>query len=130
MKTGDAIPSRSFRMTQEIIAAWAEVSTDFNPLHVDLEFAQASPFAGTIAHGHIAVSWLSEMLHAFFGRQWLEGGRLFEVKFIAPIKPGDEIIVAGRVTAVEGGRALCEVWVEKIAGQKCVAGKAECRVSD
>ena len=128
MKTGDEIPSRSFRMTQEIIAAWAEVSTDFNPLHVDLEFAQASPFAGTIAHGHIAVSWLCEMLHAFFGRPWLEAGRLLEVKFIAPIKPGDEITVAGKVTAVEGGRAFCEVWVEKIAGQKCVVGKAECRV--
>ena len=127
MKAGDVIPSRRFRMTQEIINAWAEVSTDFNPLHVDLEFAKASPFAGTIAHGHIAVSWLCEMLQGFFGRAWLDGGRLFEVKFIAPIKPGDEITVAGKVLAKEGNRVLCEVWVERADGQKCVVGKVECR---
>ena len=126
MKIGDAIPSRKYRMTQEIINAWAEVSTDFNPLHVDLEFAKGSPFGGTIAHGHIAVSWLCEMLQAYFGREWLQGGRLFEVKFIAPVKPGDEITPAGKVTAIEKGRALCEVWVEKSDGQKCVVGKAEC----
>ena len=128
MKVGDPIPARTYRMTQEIIAAWAEVSTDRNPLHVDLAFAQASPFGGTIAHGHIAVSWLCAMLQKFFGEKWLEGGKLFEVKFIAPVRPGDEIAVQGQVIGLEAGRASCEVWVEKGTGEKCVIGKAECAV--
>jgi acyl dehydratase len=128
MKVGDPLPARSYRMTQEIIAAWAEVSTDLNPLHVDPAFAKASPFGGTIAHGHIAVSWLCAMLQKFFGPKWMEGGKLFEVKFIAPIRPGDEISVKGQVIALEAGRANCEVWVEKAGGEKCVIGKAECGI--
>jgi 3-hydroxybutyryl-CoA dehydratase len=128
MKVGDPIPARTYRMTQEIINAWAEVSTDKNPLHVDLAFAQASPFGGTIAHGHIAVSWLCAMLQKFFGRNWLEGGKLFEVKFIAPVRPGDEISVKGQVIGLDAGRASCEVWVEKAGGEKCVVGKAECAI--
>ena len=126
MQVNDALPSRRCLMTQEIINAWAEVSTDMNPLHVDLAFAKASPFGGTIAHGHIAVSWLCAMLQKFFGQKWLEGGKLFEVKFIAPVRPGDEISVKGHVVALEAGRASCEVWVEKGTGEKCVIGKAEC----
>jgi len=126
MKVGDPLPARSYRMTQEIIAAWAEVSTDLNPLHVDLAFAKASPFGGTIAHGHIAVSWLCAMLQKFFAQKWMQGGRLFEVKFIAPVRPGDEIAVKGQVIALEARRAACEVWVEKAGGEKCVIGKAEC----
>lgn len=129
MNRGDRIPARRTQMTQEIINAWAQVSTDFNPLHVDPEYAKASPFGRTIAHGHIAVSWLCEMLHDWFGRSWLNGGKLWEVKFIAPIQPGDEVLVAGEVTEVAEGRALCEVWVEKAGGQKCVLGKAECGIS-
>jgi len=130
MKIGDPIPARAYRMTQEIINAWAEVSTDQNPLHVDLAFAKASPFGGTIAHGHIAVSWLCAMLQNFFGQNWLQGGKLFEVKFIAPVRPGDEISVKGQVIALEGGQAACEVWVEKSGGEKCVIGKAECNVAE
>jgi 3-hydroxybutyryl-CoA dehydratase len=128
MKVGDPIPARTYRMTQEIINAWAEVSTDLNPLHVDLVFAQASPFGSTIAHGHIAVSWLCAMLQKFFGHKWLEGGKLSEVKFIAPVRPGDEIAVKGQVIALDRGSAICDVWVEKMTGEKCVVGKAECAV--
>ena len=130
MQVGDALPSRRYRMTQEIINSWAEVSTDLNPLHVDLAFAKASPFGGTIAHGHIAVSWLCAMLQKFFRQKWMQDGRLFEVKFIAPVRPGDEISVKGQVIALDSGRATCEVWVEKMSGEKCVVGKAECNVAE
>ena len=46
-------------VTQDGIDAYAELSGDFNPLHVDPEAAAASEFGGIIAHGPIA-------LHAFF----------------------------------------------------------------
>ena len=46
-------------VTQAGIDAYAELSGDFNPLHVDPEAAAASEFGGIIAHGPIA-------LHAFF----------------------------------------------------------------
>ena len=54
-----SFPTITDTVTQDAIDAYAELSTDFNPLHVDPEAAAASEFGGIIAHGPIA-------LHAFF----------------------------------------------------------------
>ena len=79
------------RVTQDVIDAYAELSTDINPLHVDPEAAAASEFGGIIAHGPIA-------LHAFFraatervGRDALPPGSTVSVVYRAPTRPGDEI---------------------------------------
>ncbi len=131
---GDPIPSIEKHITQDMINRWAEVSTDFNPLHVDPEFAKKTRFGGTIAHGHIALSFLCEMLHGWLGKGWLSGGRLLEVKFVAPIRPG--YTVAAKGTVVEkrseaGGNVVKgEIFIENQDGEKCVVGYAEGVVSD
>ena len=78
-------------VTQDGIDAYAEISGDFNPLHVDPEAAAASEFGGIIAHGPIA-------LHAFFraATQWLGAdalppGSKVKVTYRAPTRPGDEL---------------------------------------
>ena len=78
-------------VTQEGIDAYAELSGDFNPLHVDPEVAAASEFGGIIAHGPIA-------LHAFFrsatrwlGVEALPPGSQVSVTYRAPTRPGDEV---------------------------------------
>lgn len=43
-------------VTQGAINKFAEATGDFNPLHVDPEFAAKTPFGGTIAHGYYALS--------------------------------------------------------------------------
>jgi 3-hydroxybutyryl-CoA dehydratase len=79
------------RVTQHGIDAYAELSGDFNPLHVDPDAAAASEFGGIIAHGPIA-------LHGFFraaterlGREALPAGSTVAVVYRAPTRPGDEI---------------------------------------
>ena len=78
-------------VTQDVIDAYAELSGDFNPLHVDPEAAAASEFGGIISHGPIA-------LHAFFraateqaGRAALPPGSTVAVTYRAPTRPGDTI---------------------------------------
>jgi 3-hydroxybutyryl-CoA dehydratase len=78
-------------VTQDGIDAYAEISGDFNPLHVDPEAAAASEFGGIIAHGPIA-------LHAFFraatqslGTDALPAGSEVKVTYRAPTRPGDEV---------------------------------------
>jgi 3-hydroxybutyryl-CoA dehydratase len=80
----------SRRVTQERIQGYAEVSGDYNPLHVDEEYARTTPFGGTIAHGMLVLAYLSEMMAAAFGHDWLAGGRL-KVRFRAPARPGDTL---------------------------------------
>ena len=98
LSVGDSIPSLQKEITQEVINRWAEVSTDFNPLHVDPEFAKKTRFGGTIAHGHIALSFLCEMMHRWLGPGWISGGGLAGIKFIAPIRPGYTISMGGTIT--------------------------------
>jgi 3-hydroxybutyryl-CoA dehydratase len=89
-------PAVTDRVTQEGIDAYAEISGDVNPLHVDPEAAAASEFGGIIAHGPIA-------LHAFFraATEWLGSDALpqgseVKVTYRAPTRPGDDVACAVR----------------------------------
>ncbi|CAB4859423.1 unannotated protein [freshwater metagenome] len=86
-----SFPAVTDTVTQAEIDVYAELSTDFNPLHVDPEAAAASEFGGIIAHGPIA-------LHAFFraATQWLgteaaPAGSNIRITYRAPTRPGDRI---------------------------------------
>jgi acyl dehydratase len=79
---------RQFTMTQERIDAWAQLSGDFNPLHVSPEYARTTPFGGTIAHGHISLGVLEGLMLEIVGEEWLRGGKLEGARFRAPIRPG------------------------------------------
>lgn len=126
---GDVINPLEKRVTQDAIDAWATVSEDFNPLHVDPEYAKTTRFGGTIAHGHIALGWLTEMMVGWRGSEWLRGGELRGVKFVAPIRPGYTVRVAGSVDELveEDGvaKAHCKVTIVNAADeQPCVVGAA------
>ncbi len=49
-------------ITEEDIVKFAEVSGDFNPVHMDEEFAKTTMFKGRIAHGMLSVSYISATL--------------------------------------------------------------------
>ena len=82
-------------ITQERIHNYADASGDHNPIHVDPEFARGTPFGGTIAHGMLVLSFISEMMTAAFGQAWLSSGTL-EVRFRAPARPGDTVTARAR----------------------------------
>lgn len=91
-------------ITQDKIRRYAEAVGDFNPIHVDEEFARNTPFGGTIAHGMLVLAYASEMMAAAFGTGWSRSGRL-RARFKAPARPGDTLTLeaAGRrATAREG----------------------------
>ena len=115
-------------ITQDRIDKWAEVSVDFNPLHVDKEFGKKSRFGSTISHGTLTITYLMEMLTSWMGKGWLYGGRLLNVKFIAPVLPGDTVHPAGKILnkRIEKDRKVieCELWLENQDGKKVITSKA------
>lgn len=122
-RTGERLPTLRKHMTQEIIDAWAGVSGDYNPLHTDPTFAATSHFGGTIAHGHLPLAWLCELLIGWAGASWLSDGELLGVRFVAPVRPEVDYEVTGTVAGTEDGRAMISLEVAGPEGA-CVRGKA------
>ncbi|MHA1945334.1 MAG: MaoC family dehydratase [Candidatus Hodarchaeales archaeon] len=75
-------------ITEEDIVKFAEVSGDFNPVHMNEEFAQTTIFKGRIAHGMLSVSYISATLAKQIpGTIYLKQ----TVMFKKPVRIGDTI---------------------------------------
>ena len=97
---GDNLPSVVKHITQRKINLYAEAVGDFNPIHIDESFAAQTPLGGTIAHGMLILAYVSEMMTAAFGKNWLSAGKL-SIRFKMPARPEDIITVSGKVNSIE-----------------------------
>ena len=82
----------SFEKTlgDEEIRAFAEVSGDLNPAHLDEDFARTTRLGGRVAHGMLTASLVSAVL----GCRLPGPGCLFvsqSANFRAPVRPGDTV---------------------------------------
>ena len=83
---------------QADIDAFADVTGDHNPVHVDDEFAKTTRFGQRIAHGMLTASLISSVLaNKLPGEGSVYLGQT--LKFVAPVFPGDK--VTARVTVRE-----------------------------
>jgi len=83
---------------QSDIDAFASVTGDRNPVHVDEEFAKSTRFGKRIAHGMLTASLISAVLaNKLPGEGSVYLGQTLQ--FVAPVFPGDEI--TARVTVKE-----------------------------
>lgn len=124
---GTRLPPLDKHMTQSVIDAWANVSGDRNPLHVDPEFAKSTHFGGTIAHGHITLSYLNEFMQSWAGPIWMSGGKLVNIRFISPIRPGRTYRIGGEVVDVTAEELTVKLSVrEQGDDHDCIEGSAIC----
>lgn len=82
-------------IVQEDINVYAEVSADFNPIHVDPEFARTTPYGTTIAHGCIVGAVVSRHLVERMG--FKDRVRSVRLKFIGPVRSGDSLQCAAEL---------------------------------
>ena len=88
-----------------MLNAYADASGDYNPIHIDEAFAKTTPMGGTIAHGMLVLSFISEMMTGAFRTAWLSTGTL-EVRFRARPAPATPLRRARRPGAEERPPAL------------------------
>lgn len=77
-------------ISERDVSLFAEVTGDFNPVHVDEEYAAASIFKGRIAHGALAAGLISAVL----GMQLPGAGVIYisqSLKFLKPVYLDDSI---------------------------------------
>lgn len=127
MREGHPLPAVTKLVTQEQIERYAAASGDFNPIHVDHEFAARSQFGRTIAHGMLVAAFVSEMMTMAFGESWLESGRL-KLRFRAPVFPGEMVTTFGQVKGIRQSNGAtevtCAVGVRKPSGEAAITGDA------
>jgi 3-hydroxybutyryl-CoA dehydratase len=96
-------------VTQEDIIAFAGVSGDHNPVHLDAAFAATTPFKGIIAHGMLSASFISAILGTTLpGEGTIYMGQ--NLKFLAPVRPGDTVrtVVTIKEIVAEKRRVICQ----------------------
>jgi 3-hydroxybutyryl-CoA dehydratase len=128
---GDTLPGLTRPVSQAVIDAYARASGDFNPIHVDPDFAAKGPFGRTIAHGLMTLAFVAEMLNAWSEGAFDAGGEL-DIAFVGPVFVGDIVEVSGIVEdAVQAdGRIVAVVKVGCRAGERAIlAGTARVPVT-
>jgi 3-hydroxybutyryl-CoA dehydratase len=111
-------------LTQPMLNAYADASGDHNPIHIDEAFAKTTPMGGTIAHGMLVLSFISEMMTAAFGERWLASGSL-DVRFRAPARPGDTVTARATQQEPKDGRLRYAVECVSGTGEVLITGTAE-----
>ncbi|XP_051209993.1 3-hydroxyacyl-[acyl-carrier-protein] dehydratase, mitochondrial [Lolium perenne] len=107
LKVGDALRSGRRRFTEADVAAYAAVSGDRNPVHLDDAFARgAGGFArGRVVHGMLAASLFPALIASRFPGAVYASQSL---RFAAPVYVGDEAAAEVRALNIKsaGGRHI------------------------
>jgi phosphate acetyltransferase len=85
-------------LTLEDIQAFAAVSGDTNPAHLDPEYANDTMFHGVIAHG----MWGGALISALLGTKFPGPGTIYlqqDLHFSRPVRIGDTLAVVATVTS-------------------------------
>ena len=99
MAVGDAATFAK-TVTEADILLFAAVSGDTNPVHIDQDFAAATPFKSRIAHGMLSASFISAVL----GVRLPGPGTIYlsqAMRFRAPVRVGDTVVVTATIKALD-----------------------------
>jgi acyl dehydratase len=104
-KLGDECISPTYTVTRERILAYADLTGDHTPVHVDQEYASKSHFGGIVAHGLFGLS-IADGLKTQSDYRFLPGMSLgWTWDFAAPIKVGDVLHVKFRVGSLRASKS-------------------------
>jgi acyl dehydratase len=98
LEVGRAFDLGSRRLALGDLRAFADLSGDRNPLHLDPEYAQGTVFAGPVAHGALGIAVATGLFHqagitagtlvALVGLEW---------RFVAPVRPDETVSARAEV---------------------------------
>jgi 3-hydroxybutyryl-CoA dehydratase len=106
------------------LEAFAAVTGDTNPIHLDEAYAAATPFKGRIAHGMLSAGYISAVL----GTELPGPGAIYvsqTLNFRRPVRIGDEVTARVEVTAIDAARGRATFATQcVVAGKTVVEGEA------
>jgi acyl dehydratase len=124
MNAGDKIEGLSVTPDKYLPHRYAGASGDFNPIHIDPEFAKAVGLPNTILHGLYMMGLTARAATEAAGGDPRSLKRL-SVQFRGMGAPETEIVVSGEVKAVADGKATIEVVAAQGENQTIRNAEAE-----
>lgn len=104
-KEGDECVSPTFTVTEAHINAYADLTGDHTPVHVDEAYAKTTPFGTRVAHGLLGLS-IADGLKTQSDYRFLPGMSLgWTWDFVGPIKIGDTVHVKFRVASMRASKS-------------------------
>ena len=125
LNTGDAIPELRVTPDKYLPHRYAGASGDFNPIHIDPEFAKQVGLPGNILHGLYMMALVARANAALADGDPKALKRL-SVQFRGMGIPEQEIVVSGEVKEVKDGVIVTECVAKQ--GHKRVIRNAEAEV--
>ena len=117
--------SFSKTLTAREVDAFAEISGDMNPVHLDDEYAKQTRFGKRIAHGALTASLISTII----GTKLPGVGSIYmsqSTKWIKPVFLGDTITALVEITAIRADKGIVTLKTDCVNqnGDKVVEGEA------
>jgi 3-hydroxybutyryl-CoA dehydratase len=116
--------SFSKTITEADVFAFAGITADFNPIHVNVEFAKSSFFGKRVAHGMLTASLINQTLTHLGGLGTIHLTQT--VKFMAPVFIGDTVTILSEVASKDPAknRLTVKSTVTNQEGKTVLEGEA------
>lgn len=126
MNEGDSIPELKVTPDKYLPHRYAGASGDFNPIHIDPQFAESVGLPGNILHGLYGMALVARAATAASGGDPRSLRRL-SVQFRGMGVPEQEITVSGTVKEADsdGGRLVVDTEAEQAGTQIIRNAEAE-----
>ena len=108
---GDRFQTRGRTITEADVVAFASLTGDMHPQHVDARWALDSPFGERIAHGLLVLSYAAGLV-PFDPERVVALRKVRDVVFKRPVRLGDTIRVDGRVASVATDTGLVAIALD------------------
>jgi len=113
LNVGEQIPELRVTPDKYLTARYAGASGDFNPIHIDREFAKSVGLPDTILHGLYMMGLVARANAAGVAGGDPRALKRLSVQFRGMGAPETEIVVTGTVKSVDGDRVV----VDTVAAQ-------------
>lgn len=121
--------TETIKITDKMVRQFAEMSGDFNPIHLDEEYAKTTRFGRRIAHGMILGALISRLMNDKIG----SGGIYLSqtLKFSHPVYIDEDITFEFEITKLhkKRGFAIVETIAKNPAGEIVLKGEASIMMS-
>ena len=130
LKIGEACEF-SKTIAESDLMLFAGISGDFDPIHVNEEFAKTTAFGRRIAHGGLVMGLLSTASSMMSRRSIERGNKAVavslgydKIRFVKPVFINDTLTARYTIEAIdkEAGSTRARVEVLNQAGETCLAG--------